>query len=144
MNELESSDCTSQKTKVEWIVDYVALIIAGTMFETKCAALTACVNDLETMTGESAAFTAEGRSATDACDAFEAAFGQQDSAVGSRVGKNAEINAKLAEFVALKATVTNMVPNFCLGDKGAIAAWHSAAHIEEAPKNKDPPTPPTP
>ena len=61
MNELESSDRTSQKTKVEWIVDYVALIIAGTMFETKCAALTACVNDLETMTGESAAFTADGR-----------------------------------------------------------------------------------
>ena len=206
----------------QWIVDNVALIIAGSMFETKCTALTACVDDLETMTGESASFKAEGFSATAvkgselidllaimekvrnaarsaeadvpgtrdryrytttmaglallaagrsfalggdddknllisygapvnwpdtvtaACDDYEAAFGQQDSAVGGRVGKNAEINAKLAEFVALKATITNMVPNFCSTDKGAQAAWRSAAHIEESPKKKDPPTPPTP
>ena len=205
----------------QWIVDHVALIIGGSMFETKCTALTACVDTLETLTGEHASFSAEGLSATDvkgselldllgimekvrhaarsaepdvpgtrdryryttnmaglallaagrsfasggatdeallesygapakwplavtsACDDFEASFGQQDSAVGGRIGKNAEINAKLAEFIALKGTISNMVPNFCSSDIGAIAAWQSAAHIEEAPKKKAP-TPPTP
>ena len=77
---------------------------------------------------------------TAACDAFEAAFGQQDSAVGSRIAKNAEFNDKMAQMIATKATVGHMVPNFCQGNPGAIAAWNTAAHVEAAPKKK-PPTP---
>ncbi len=78
---------------------------------------------------------------TNACDAFEASFGQQDSAVGSRIAKNAEFNNEMAQLIALKSTATHMVPNFCTGNPGAIAAWHSAAHVEAAPKPKVPPTP---
>ncbi|CAN5437872.1 hypothetical protein BH10ACI3_BH10ACI3_15450 [soil metagenome] len=78
---------------------------------------------------------------TTACDAYEASFGQQDSAVGGRVAKNAEINTKMANMIALKSTISHMVPNFCSTTPGAIAAWNSAAHVEVAPKKKKPPTP---
>ena len=78
---------------------------------------------------------------TTACDAYEASFGQQDSAVGSRIAKNAELNDKVAQFIALKATIGHMVPNFCTNNPGAIAAWNSAAHVESPPKKKVPPTP---
>lgn len=72
---------------------------------------------------------------------YRASFGQQDSAVGSRVAKNAEVNAKMELFISLKASVGHMVPNFCQGNPGAIAAWNTAAHIEAAPKKGVPPTP---
>jgi len=202
----------------KWIVDYVALIPAGSQFAIKTAALTAVVNLLETLLGELEAAVGEGLSATDvkgserldllelmeptrdaaraaegdvpgtrdryrytvnmshqaflaagrsfalggvddeallegygapanwpalitaASDAYEAAFGQQDSAKGSSVAKKALIDENLDVFIALKRSVTHMVPSFCSSDSGAIAAWHSAAHIEEAPK-KNPPTP---
>ncbi len=76
---------------------------------------------------------------------YEASFGQQDSAVGSRIAKNAEFADTMSQMVAVKSTITNMVPNFAAGNPGAIAAWHSAAHVEAAPKPKvPPPTPPTP
>ena len=79
---------------------------------------------------------------TTASDAFEASFAQQDSAVGSRIAKNADLNDKFAQMIALKSTITHMVPNFCSGNPGAIADWTSAAHVEAAPKPK--PKPPTP
>lgn len=206
----------------QWIIDFVALIPAGSMFETKTGLLTAIVDLLEDLLGEVEGFVGEGLSATDvkgserldlleimskvrdaaraaefdhpgtrdryryttnmsyqdllatgrafaaggaadkaliesygappgwdalvttACDAFEASMGQQDSAVGSRVAKNAEVNAKMEEFIALKASVGHMVPNFCSGNPGAIAAWNTAAHVEKAPEKSKPPTPPTP
>lgn len=78
---------------------------------------------------------------TAACDAFEASIGQQDSAVGSRIAKNAEINDNLIQMIALKTTISHMVPNFCSGNPGAIASWTSAAHVESPPKKKLPPTP---
>lgn len=81
---------------------------------------------------------------TTACDAYEASFGQQDSAVGSRIAINAETNDKIAQMITLKSTITHMVPNFCTNNPGAIAAWTSAAHVESPPKKKVPPTPPTP
>ena len=78
---------------------------------------------------------------TVACDAYEASFGQQDSAVGSRIAKNSEFNDEMAQLIALKSTATHMVPNFCSGNPGAIAAWNAAAHVEKAPEKKKPPTP---
>jgi len=63
-----------------------------------------------------------------------------DSAIGNRIAKNAEINDKMAQMIALKATVGHMAPNFCSGKPGAIAAWRSAAHVE----TKKPATPATP
>ncbi len=80
---------------------------------------------------------------TTASNAFEASLGQQDSAKGSRIAKNAEINDKFAQMIALKATITHMVPNFCTGNPGATVAWTSAAHVEAPPKSKPKP-PPTP
>jgi hypothetical protein len=50
----------------------------------------------------------------------------------------------MEEFITLKASVGHMVPNFCQGNPGAIAAWNTAAHVEKAPEKKKPPTPPTP
>ena len=78
---------------------------------------------------------------TIAADAFEASFGQQDSAVGSRIAKNADMSDKMAQMTALKSTVGHMVPNFAAGNPGAIAAWQAAAHVESPPKKKKPPTP---
>ena len=201
----------------QWIIDFVALILPGSMFETKCTALTALVNELETVAGETEAFKGESRSATNvkgserldlldileqarnaaraaepdnpgtrdryryttnmshqallaagrsfaaggvtdlalleaygapvkwdqacttACDAYEASFGQQDSAVGGRIAKTAELGDKFTQMIALKSTITHMVPNFCSGNPGAIAAWTSAAHVEALPKKKTTP-----
>lgn len=198
----------------QWIIDFVALILPGTMFQTKTTLFTAAVNEIEVLAGEIEAAVGEGLGATDvksserldlldimervraaaraaepdqpgtrdryrftnnlshqallaagrsfaeggvtdsalitsygapanwpaavttACDAFEAAFGQQDSAVSTRIGKNAEINDKLTQMIALKATISHMVPNFCSGNPGAIASWTSAAHVELPPKKK--------
>lgn len=223
MNDNNRRNLESGQRCRQWIVDFVALIPGGSMFETKTAALTAVVNDLEALAGQIEAFKGEGLSATDvkgserldlldimskardaaraaepdvpgtrdryrytanmshqellaagrsfaeggatdeallesygapnkwplacttACDAFEAAFGQQDSAVGSRIAKNAEFNDKMSQMTALKSTISHMVPNFCSTNPGAIAAWNSAAHVEAPPKSKPkPPTPPTP
>ena len=76
---------------------------------------------------------------TTACDAYEAPFGQQDSAAFSRIAKNAELGDKFAQMIGLKATLGHVVNIFCTGNPGAIAAWNSAAHVESPPKKK--PTP---
>ena len=76
-------------------------------------------------------------------DEFEATFAIQDSAKGSSVAKNAEINQKLDEMNALKSTITHLVKNYCADKVGAEAAWRTAAHVESGPKKKTP-TPPTP
>ena len=49
----------------QWIIDFVALIPVGSMFETKTGLLTAVVNVLETLLGEVEGFVGEGLSATD-------------------------------------------------------------------------------
>jgi hypothetical protein len=36
----------------------------------------------------------------------------------------------------LKRTVGHMVANYCASDVGALAAWHTAAHVELPPKKK--------
>ena len=41
----------------------------------------------------------------------------------------------------LKRTAGFLVPNYLAHDVGAMAAWHTAAHVENPPKPKDPPTP---
>jgi hypothetical protein len=46
---------------------------------------------------------------TTASNAFEASLGQQDSAVGSRIAKNAELGDKMKQMIALKSTITHMV-----------------------------------
>jgi len=68
--------------------------------------------------------------------------GQQDSAKGSSVGKNALFNEKMDLMMQLKRTVNLMVPNFRAGNTAAIAAGKSAAHVGEPPQKPTPP--PTP
>jgi hypothetical protein len=91
MNDHNRRNLESGQRCRQWIVDFVALIPGGSMFETKTGA---------------------------------------------------EFNDKMSQMTALKSTITHMVPNFCSGNPGAIAAWNSAAHVEAPPKKK--PTPPTP
>jgi hypothetical protein len=203
----------------QWIIDFVALILPGTLFATKTAAMTFVVNEIEDLAGEIESALGEGFSATDvkssarqdlidimekvrlaakaaepdepgtqdryrlsrnlsnelllargrsfaeggvndqvllegygapsswpatvteACNAFELSMGQQDSAKGSSVGKNALLNEKMDTMMQLKRTLSLMVPNFCAGNTEAIAAWNSAAHVEEPPKKPTPSTP---
>ncbi len=220
MNDKNRKNLESGQRCRQWIVDFVALIPGGSMFATVTSGITAKVDTLENIAGDTEAFKGEGLSATDvkgserldlhdimekvrnaaraaeplnpgtrdryryttnmshqallaagrsfaaggvadktlladygapikwwqacttASDAFEAAFGQQDSAVGSRIAKNAESGGEMAQMIALKSTIGHMVPNFCAGNPGVIAAWQSAAHVEAQPKSK--PKPPTP
>jgi hypothetical protein len=71
-----------------------------------------------------------------ACDNFEAAFGQQDSAVGNRVAANADLKAKLSELTDLKGSLRHLVKNYTRTNPGARAAWDTAAHVERPPKKK--------
>ncbi|MBX3291836.1 MAG: hypothetical protein KF881_02970 [Acidobacteria bacterium] len=77
---------------------------------------------------------------TMACQEYEDSFGQQDSAVSSRIGKNAELSEKINQMTALKATIGHLVKNYCAGNTAALASWTAAAHVESPPKKK-PPTP---
>lgn len=81
---------------------------------------------------------------TDACDAYEAAFGQQDSAKGQSVAKNAELNAGVAEMNGYKSQIRHFVKIYAANNPGAQAAWKTAAHVEKAPEKNKPPKPPTP
>lgn len=78
---------------------------------------------------------------SDAADAFEAAFGLQDSAKGQTVAKNAELAALVVEMNALKGALRHLVINNTIGNPGARAAWQTAAHVEKAPTKKKPPEP---
>ena len=201
----------------QWFIDYILLVIPGSIFETKKNALINKVDALETTAGQKQAAESEGFSATDvkgsersdlenaldpvrtaaraaefdipgtrdryrynramshqellaagrsfalggaadeallvsydapagwvatitaACDAFEAAFGLQDSAVGTRVAKNAELYALVNEINALVGALRHHVINNTTTNPGARAAWNSAAHVEKAPTKKKKP-----
>lgn len=78
---------------------------------------------------------------TAAADAFEAAINEASSAVGSRSATTAQINQAVAEAMQLKRTCGFLVPNYLGDDVGAMAAWQTAAHVENAPSTPTPPTP---
>ena len=65
---------------------------------------------------------------------------QINSAKGGSVAKNAAFNDKLDKMMQLIRTGGLMV-DFCGDDPGVMASRVSAAHVEEAPKKKKPPTP---
>jgi hypothetical protein len=73
---------------------------------------------------------------SDACDAFQATFGQQSSAKGAAVAANAEFRDKMDKMMQLKAFFSHGIKNLAASDPGAHAAWHTAAHVELAPKKK--------
>ncbi|MFL6374711.1 MAG: hypothetical protein ACJ73D_08610 [Pyrinomonadaceae bacterium] len=79
---------------------------------------------------------------TDIHDAFSDAFSIAAGAHESEVSAGAELRNAISEAMQMKRTIGFMVPNYYFS-KGAIAAWHSAAHVE-TPQPKQPPTPPTP
>jgi hypothetical protein len=114
------------------------LLAAGRSFAAGGGSDEALLVDWGATAGWPAAITA-------ASDAFEAAFGLQDSAKGQSVAKNAELNAGVEEMNALKSSLRHLVINHTINNPGARAAWTTAAHVEKAPKPKaPPPTPPTP
>jgi len=67
----------------------------------------------------------------------------RDSAVGSRIATNSDMDAKLHDLSQLKDSLRHLVKNYTKSNPGAQAAWTSAAHVERAPKKKKPdlPTP---
>jgi hypothetical protein len=72
--------------------------------------------------------------------AHPASPGEYQTAVGSRIGKNAERTEKINQLTSLKATVGHLVKNYCDGNPAALASWTAATHVESPPKKK-PPTP---
>jgi hypothetical protein len=65
MNDYIRHNLESGQRCRQWFLDYVALITAGSIFQTKSSAMTAKVNDLETTAGQQEAAESEGFSATD-------------------------------------------------------------------------------
>jgi hypothetical protein len=76
-----------------------------------------------------------------ACNAFEASFGPQDSAKGQSVALNADLNAKTNEMNALKSQLRHIVKLHTKNNPGAYAAWNTATHVEKAPSKPKLPTP---
>ena len=219
MNDFIRLNLESGQRCRQWFIDFVLLIAAGSIFESKAHAMTVKVNALETTAGQQSAATSLSVSATDvkgsertdlenaldpvrtaaraaefdipgtrdryrynramshqellaagrsfalggatdealltsydapngwvaaitaAADAFEAAFGLQDSAKGQSVAKNAELNALVHEMNAFKGALRHHVINNTLTNPGARAAWQTAAHVQKAPSSPAPPTP---
>ncbi len=81
---------------------------------------------------------------TDKANAFEAAASAQSSAQGQKVGKRAAILAAVDELMQIKRTSGYIIDNVFADNIEALASWRSAAHVENPPKKKVPPTPPTP
>ena len=75
-------------------------------------------------------------------------FGQDNSAAGiiDRVESTADIGDWVTQGMRARLILDGIARIKYRGDKGKLAAWFSASHIEKAPEKKkdDPPTPPTP
>jgi hypothetical protein len=87
-----------------------------------------------------ATFRADFNTITD----FQTFVTGQASAVEGRVGANATLEALVDTGMQIKRTLDAVVRNKYDGVPGKIASWHSASHVEAAPKKATPPTPPTP
>jgi len=100
------------------------LLAAGRSFAAGGATDEAMLISYDAPVGWPAAITA-------ACDAFEASFGQQDSAKGQSVAKNAELYAIVDDMNAFKGAIRHHVKNNAAGKPGAQAAWDTAAHVDK-------------
>lgn len=74
---------------------------------------------------------------TAACDAFEATFGPQASAIDDHVEATAEIGEAIRRGMVARRILDGIVRNVYKNDVGKIAAWSSASHIEKAPKKTE-------
>ncbi|HQY68707.1 MAG TPA: hypothetical protein PLD38_15635 [Pyrinomonadaceae bacterium] len=77
-------------------------------------------------------------------DRSEALSAARSSAQGGKVGKRASILAKVDALMQRKRTCGYLIELVFDGDVAALASWKSASHVENPPKKKPPPTPPTP
>ena len=66
------------------------------------------------------------------------------SAQGSKVGKRALILSMADGLMQRKRTCGYIIENVFADDVAALASWKSASHVENPPKKKKPPIPPTP
>ncbi|QQS33258.1 MAG: hypothetical protein IPM50_01370 [Acidobacteriota bacterium] len=78
---------------------------------------------------------------TAACDAFEATFGPQASAIDDHVEPTAEIGESVQRGMVARRILDGVVRNVYRNDVGKLAAWTSASHIEKPPKKTETPTP---
>lgn len=78
---------------------------------------------------------------TAACDAFEATFGPQSSAIDDHVEATAEIGEAVQRGMVARRILDGIVRNVYKNDVGKLAAWTSASHIEKPPKKTETPTP---
>ena len=96
--------------------------------------------------GKSADFITKIEEAKADCETFLVV---QDSGGRGSVEANADEADLLAQALAIKKPLKRIVLNIFEDDAGKTANWHSACHVERAPKKKKPPTgtgedPPTP
>lgn len=75
-------------------------------------------------------------------DEFDGAISAQDSALRERVASNATIDEVVDNALTGRRTLLVIVPNIFNGNRGKLADWASASHIEKLPKSKKP-EPPT-
>ena len=80
------------------------------------------------------------RQCTGKADAFEAVTAAQSAAQGQKVGKRAAIIAEVDDLMQLKRTSGYIIENVFADNIEALASWRSAAHVENPPKKKAPPT----
>lgn len=78
---------------------------------------------------------------TAACDAFEATFGPQGSAIDDHVEATADIGESVRRGMVARRILDGIVRNVYKNDPGKLAAWTSASHIEKPPKKTETPTP---
>jgi len=78
---------------------------------------------------------------TAACDAFEATFGPQASAIDDHVEATADIGESVRRGMVARRILDGIVRNVYKNDPGKLAAWTSASHIEKPPKKTETPTP---
>jgi hypothetical protein len=73
----------------------------------------------------------------DACNAFEASFSAAAGAKTDKVAATADISESIRKGMISARTLDGPVRNKYAGNPAKLAAWHSASHVEAAPKKKN-------
>lgn len=77
-------------------------------------------------------------------DEYSDAMTDRDQSADARVAATASLEEAVEEAIAAVRELNAIVRNVLRNDRGALAEWQSASHIERAPRHQtdEPPTPP--